>query len=148
VLSCQVSSDAACVQTVNNARADITATLPAKLDATYRAIRTKAPQAEVIVLGYPLLFDTASAYCGIAGMSLAKRRALNGGAVVLADLIKARAEAAGFTFSDVRDEFAGHGICASGAYLNGLTVIPPQNSFHPNRTGYTYGYLPAMIDAL
>ncbi|MET0418517.1 MAG: SGNH/GDSL hydrolase family protein [Actinoplanes sp.] len=148
VLSCQVSSDAACAQTVANARADITATLPAKLDATYAAIKAKAPQAKVVVLGYPLLFDTASAYCGIAGMSLAKRRALNGGAELLADMIKARATAAGFTFSDVRDEFAGHGICASNAYLNGLTVIPPQNSFHPNRNGYTNGYLPAMVSAL
>ncbi len=148
VLGCQVSSDAACAQKVADARADITATLPAKLDATYAAIRAKAPRARVIVLGYPLLFDTSSIFCGIAGMSLAKRRALNGGAEVLADLIKARAEAAGFTFSDVRDEFAGHGICATGAYLNGLTVVPPQNSFHPNRNGYTYGYLPAMVDAL
>ncbi len=148
VLSCQVSSDAACIQTVDTARTDITTTLPAKLDATYAAIKAKAPQAEVIVLGYPRLFDTASAWCGIAGMTLAKRRALNSGADDLAAVIKARSEAAGFTFSDVRDEFAGRGICASGAYLNGLTVVPPQNSFHPNRAGYTYGYLPAMVDVL
>ena len=148
VLSCQVSSDAACAAKVATARADITATLPAKLDATYAAIKRKAPRAKVVVLGYPLLFDTASAYCGIAGMSLAKRRALNEGANVLDDLIRDRVAAAGFTFSDVRDEFAGRGICASGAYLNGLTVIPPQNSFHPNRAGYTNGYLPALAEAV
>ena len=148
VLSCQVSSDAACAAKVATARADITATLPAKLDATYAAIKRKAPRAEVVVLGYPLLFDTRSAYCGIAGMSLAKRRALNEGANVLDDLIRERATAAGFTFSDVRDEFAGRGICASGAYLNGLTVIPPQNSFHPNKAGYTNGYLPALAGSV
>ncbi|SNY65707.1 SGNH/GDSL hydrolase family protein [Paractinoplanes atraurantiacus] len=144
VLSCQVSSDAACVKTVADARADITATLGAKLDATYAAIAAKAPSARVVVLGYPILFDTSSAYCGLAGMSLTKRRALNEGAQVLDDLIAQRAQAAGFVWSDVRDEFQGHGICSSSPYLNGLTILPPQNSFHPNTNGYRYGYLPAL----
>jgi hypothetical protein len=79
-------------------------------------------------------------------MTLVKRRALNGGAQVLDDLIRERAQAAGFVWSDVRDEFAGHGICASGAYLNGLTIVPPQNSFHPNAAGYRNGYLPALSE--
>ena len=148
VLGCQVSSDADCIRKVAEARADITADLPAKLDATYAAIKRKAPNAEVVVLGYPLLFDTSSAYCGLAGMTLAKRRALNEGADVLDDLIRDRVQAAGFTWSDVRDEFAGHGVCSSAPYLNGLTIIPPQNSFHPNRNGYTYGYLPALAVAV
>lgn len=147
VLSCQVSSDASCARTVANAEADIGATLGGKLDATYTAIRAKAPRAKVVVLGYPLLFDTSSSSCGLTGMSLAKRRVLNQGAQVLDDLIVQRAAAAGFTFSDVRDEFAGHGICAATPYLNGLTISPPQNSFHPNKSGYTYGYLPAFSGA-
>lgn len=148
VLSCQVSSDAACARTVADAEADINATLPAKLTNTYAAIKRRAPNARVVVLGYPLLFDTSAAACGITGMSLAKRRVLNEGAQVLDDLIATRARAAGFTFSDVRDEFAGHGICGSAPYLNGLTVLPPQNSFHPNKNGYTYGYLPAFSSVI
>ncbi|MGK5678071.1 SGNH/GDSL hydrolase family protein [Actinoplanes sp. URMC 104] len=148
VLGCQVGTDAACAQTVADARADITTTLPAALDATYAAIKRKAPNAKVVVLGYPRLFDTSSASCGLTGMSLAKRRTLNEGADVLNDVIAARASAAGFVFSDVRDEFAGHGICSSSPYLNGLTVTPPQNSFHPNLNGYTNGYLPALVSAL
>ncbi|MGX6607148.1 SGNH/GDSL hydrolase family protein [Micromonosporaceae bacterium Da 78-11] len=148
VISCTVSSDAACLQTIADARDDITTTLAAKLDNTYAGIRRKAPDAQVVVLGYPLLFDTSTTYCGVGGMSLAKRRALNEGAQVLDDLIKERTAAAGFTWSDVRDEFAGHGICASGPYLNGLVVLPPTNSFHPNKNGYTYGYLPALTSAL
>jgi lysophospholipase L1-like esterase len=148
VLTCQFSSDATCTSTVDAAIADITATLPAKLDAAYAAITAKAPGARVVVLGYPLLFDTASSSCGITGMSLTKRRVLNQGAGVLDDLIRARVAAAGLTWSDVRDEFAGHGICASSAWLNGLTVIPAQNSFHPTKTGYTSGYLPAFSGAI
>jgi lysophospholipase L1-like esterase len=148
VLGCQVGSDAACLDKVAAARTDITSNVPGKLDATYAAIRRKAPKAKVVVLGYPILFDTSSASCGLTGMSLTKRRALNEGAQLLNDIIAARAQAAGFTFSDVRDEFAGHGICAPTPYLNGLTVVPPQNSFHPNATGYTNGYLPALASAL
>jgi lysophospholipase L1-like esterase len=148
VLSCQVSSDAACARTVADAESSISTTLGGKLDNTYAAIRAKAPSAQVVVLGYPLLFDTASSYCGLTGMSLAKRKSLNGGAVALDDLIKQHATGAGFTFSDVRDEFAGHGICASSPYLNSLTLSPPQNSFHPNKNGYTYGYLPAFSGAV
>ncbi|WP_438872745.1 SGNH/GDSL hydrolase family protein [Paractinoplanes pyxinae] len=148
VLGCQVGSDAACLDKVAAARTDITSNVPGKLDATYAAIKRKAPKAKVVVLGYPILFDTSSASCGLTGMSLTKRRALNEGAQLLNDIIAARAQAAGLTFSDVRDEFAGHGICAPTPYLNGLTVVPPQNSFHPNATGYTNGYLPALASAL
>jgi lysophospholipase L1-like esterase len=148
VLTCQVSSDAACAKTVADAESGITATLGGKLDHTYAAIKAKAPSAHVVVLGYPLLFDTSSSACGLTGMSLAKRRSLNGGAQVLDDMIKQRAQAAGFTYSDVRDEFAGHGICASSPYLNSLTLSPPQNSFHPTKNGYTYGYLPAFSGAV
>jgi lysophospholipase L1-like esterase len=148
VLTCTVASDATCAASVANAREDITTSLAAKLDATYAAIHRRAPNAKVVVLGYPLLFDTSSSSCGVGGMSLAKRRVLNEGAQVLDDLIQDRARAAGFTFADVRDDFAGHGICSSSPYLNTLTVIPPQNSFHPNKGGYTYGYLPALAGAV
>ncbi|MCU7725140.1 SGNH/GDSL hydrolase family protein [Actinoplanes sp. KI2] len=148
VLTCQFSSDASCAKTVADAEASISATLGGKLDNTYAAIKAKAPSAQVVVLDYPLLFDTTSSSCGLTGMSLAKRKSLNGGAQVLDDLIKQHAQAAGFTFSDVRDEFAGHGICASSPYLNGLTLAPAQNSFHPNQNGYTYGYLPAFSGAV
>lgn len=148
VLSCEVSTDAACAATVANAEASISATLGAKLDATYAAIHAKAPNAQLVVLGYPLLFDTSSASCGVGGMSLAKRKSLNDGATVLDDLIKDRVVADGYTWSDVRDEFAGHGICSATPYINDLNVLALTNSFHPNKTGYTYGYLPAFSGAV
>jgi lysophospholipase L1-like esterase len=148
VITCTLSSDAGCAAVVATAHDYVTGVLPGKLDATYRAIRQNAPNAEVVVLAYPILFDTTSANCGIGGMSLAKRLALNSGAQDLDELIKDRAEAAGFTYADVRGAFAGHGICAASPWINGLTVIPPTDSFHPNANGYTYGYLPALSGAL
>jgi lysophospholipase L1-like esterase len=148
VISCTLSGDAACAATVQTARDHISGTLPAALDRTYRAIRRKAPDARVIVMGYPRLFDVGSASCGIAGMSITKRRYLNDGADDLAGVIRSRAEAAGFTYVDVRDRFDGHGACAASPWINALTVIPPTDSFHPNAGGYTSGYLPAMAAAL
>src|SRR4051812_19716429 len=54
VLTCTVAGDATCAATVADAREDITTSLAAKLDATYAAIHRKAPNAKVVVLGYPL----------------------------------------------------------------------------------------------
>src|SRR4051794_589756 len=61
VISCTVGSDAACTNVVATAHDFVTEQLPAKLDATYAAIRRKAPEADVVVLSYPILFDTSSA---------------------------------------------------------------------------------------
>jgi lysophospholipase L1-like esterase len=148
VISCTLGSDSYCAGKVAQSGEYINRTLPGVLDRTYRAIREKAPDAEVVVLGYPRLFDVTQASCGIGGMSLAKRRLINGGADELAAVVADRARAAGFIFSDVRDEFDGHGACGPSPWINGLVVLPPTDSFHPNRSGYTSGYLPAMEDAL
>ena len=148
VISCTLGSDSSCAAKVEHARAYVTGTLPGELDRTYRAIRQRAPNAEVVVLGYPRLFDTSSATCGIGGMSLTKRRAVNGGADVLAGVIRDRAAAAGFTFADVRDRFDAHGACGPSPWINGLVVLPPTDSFHPNAAGYLNGYLPALAAAV
>jgi lysophospholipase L1-like esterase len=144
IVTCLTSSDSACANKVAQGKAYVANTLPGKLDATYQAIRAKAPDARVVVLSYPLIFSTSSVICE---MSIAKRRSINSGAEVLDAMIKQRAEAAGFVYSDVRDEFSGHGVCSSRPYLNGLTLVPPQNSYHPNSSGYTNGYLPALTEA-
>jgi lysophospholipase L1-like esterase len=148
VITCTIGSEATCADRVDDARRYITATLPGLLDRTYAAIRAKAPKARVVVLGYPRLFDETNADCGIAGLSLAKRRVLNDGADHLAGVIGERARAAGFTWVDVREQFDGHGACADDPWINGLTLLPPTDSFHPNTSGYTSGYLPALTAAL
>jgi hypothetical protein len=58
-------------------------------------------------------------------------------------VIAARAAAAGATFVDARDAFAGHGICASQAWINS-TTWPITDSYHPTANGYRYGFLPAL----
>jgi lysophospholipase L1-like esterase len=142
VSTCQLGSDATCATAVNNATTAANTTLPAKLDQTYTAVRSAAPNAQLIVLGYPRLFELVSS-CGLFGMSLAKRTILNGAANTLAGVIAGRVAAAGATFVDVRSIFTGHGICGSSSWLNGLT-FPIVNSFHPNASGYSGGFLVSL----
>jgi hypothetical protein len=120
--------------------------LPGDLDATYQAIRQAAPNATVVVLGYPHLFDPA-ATCPEGGLSVGKRQVLNEAADDLTQVIADRAQAAGFTFVDVRAQFAGHEICTDAPWINGVSQEIPTGSYHPNADGYAQGYLPLLTAA-
>ncbi|WP_158893407.1 SGNH/GDSL hydrolase family protein [Amycolatopsis anabasis] len=137
--TCKLGSDAGCTERVDEARKYAKDVLPGKLDRVYAEIKTRAPNARVVVLGYPRLFDP-DRFCD---MSRAKVSVLNTAADELSDGIAERVRAAGFTYADVRDRFADHGICAGAPWLNGLT-FPIVNSYHPNRAGHRDGYLPAL----
>ncbi len=138
--TCRFESTANCTSAVNAAKAFATTTLPGRLDATYAAIRDRAPNARLIVLGYPRLFETG--WCGLLAMSSTKRQMLNEAADVLAGVTAARAAAAGATFADTRPYFAGHGVCASSPWIKDVTGVI--EAYHPNADGYRYGYLPAL----
>jgi lysophospholipase L1-like esterase len=148
MITCTLVDDAGCQAAVDEATDVGENELPPKLDATYAAIARRAPNARVLVLGYPLLFDETATSCGFAGLSVTKRRAINEGDRRLNAVIEERAEAAGFVYVNVMDDFAGHGACAPQPWINGLVILPPTNSFHPNGDGYRYGYLPAMAGAV
>ena len=146
VTTCQLGSDDACRAAVATSTAYSITILPGKLDNTYAAIRSRAPGARLVVLGYPRLFETTTSSCGLLGMSLAKRQTLNAGADSLDTVIRSRATAAGATFVDVRSVFAGHGLCGSSPWINGLTAF--SGAFHPNATGQRSGYLAALTSAI
>ncbi|MER7460405.1 SGNH/GDSL hydrolase family protein [Micromonospora sp. NPDC126480] len=138
--TCRFESTSNCTNAVNAAKSFATSTLPGRLDATYAAIRNRAPNARLIVLGYPRLFETG--WCGLFAMSSTKRQMLNEAADVLASVTAARAAAAGATFADTRPYFAGHGVCASSPWIKDVTGVI--EAYHPNADGYRYGYLPAL----
>lgn len=142
ISTCQLGSDSTCESAVNQARNDARTVLPGLLDQTYGAIRSGAPNARVVVLGYPRLFDPSGS-CGFGGMNTYKRGLINGGADELSTIIGGRAAAAGFTYVDTRSPFTGHGACGSSAWINGLRW-PIVESYHPNDTGHSGGYLPAL----
>ncbi len=145
MVNCTIGSDSACINSVNQGVTATNTTLPAKLDNTYAAIRARAPQARVVVLGYPRLISPTGS-CGLFNLSTAKRTALNNGADVLSAVIGARAAAAGFTYLDARGPFTGHGACGSSPWINRFNLFAIGDSYHPNTSGYTQGYL-AMLNS-
>lgn len=140
VLSCSYGTEAACKNTIEKGLNDTS--LVTKLDNAYAAIKKHAPNAKVYVLGYPRLYE-GSGSC--ASMSLAKRQDIRQGSDGLAAAIQSRAEAAGFTYVDVRDIFEGHLICSAQPWINGGSS--GTGAYHPNASGYRNGYLAALNEA-
>ncbi|MEV0649732.1 SGNH/GDSL hydrolase family protein [Phytomonospora sp. NPDC050363] len=123
-----------CNDDIDNANAFITNTLPGRLDTVYNEITSRAPNAHVIVVGYPRLFKGNN--CSVInGISAAERERLNGTADKLSAAIGSRAAAHGFTYADARTIYGGHAICDSTAWINGLSW-PIIESYHPNRLGH------------
>lgn len=135
-----------CWGAIDNAQAFIRNTLPGQLDGLYNNIRSKAPQARVVVVGYPRLFNGEECNAG-ARISPGEQAELNETADLLATTIAGRASAHGFGFVDPRNAFNGHAICDDTEWLNGLSN-PVMESYHPNRTGQSAGYTPLVETAL
>lgn len=136
--------------------------LEPQLVATYEAIEQAAPNAAIIVLGYPQLFPkhfVRQAVCPkLAALYDTDTQSFMRGA---ADLLRATIETAtaqaGVQFIDVTPDFRGHEICgAKGDWLEGLVLthlsqLPlaaiknihkidakdyvSYKSFHPTRAG-------------
>ncbi|MER5842897.1 SGNH/GDSL hydrolase family protein [Streptomyces prasinus] len=139
--TCVLQSEANCVNRVNTAVSQMQNSLPGKLDSLYGNIRARAPQAHVVVLGYPRFYKL-SGTC-IAGLTETERRTINNASDVLNGVMAKRAANAGFTFSGVADEFTGHELCSGDAWLHSVSV-PITNSYHPKAAGQSGGYLPAF----
>ncbi|MFE9933786.1 SGNH/GDSL hydrolase family protein [Streptomyces sp. NPDC005533] len=139
--TCVLQSEATCVSAVNNAITQINNTLPGSLSSLYGTIRSKAPQAHVVVLGYPRFYQL-NGNC-IAGLSETERAAINRGSDALNATLAKQAANAGFSYSSVVDEFTGHEICSGNAWLHSVSV-PVSNSYHPTAAGQSGGYLPAF----
>lgn len=123
-----------CTGDINNARNFINNTLPAQLDALYTEIETRAPNAQVIVVGYPRLFNGEQCNFG-ARISPDEQSSLNSVADLLATRTSAIATNHGFDFVDPRAGFNTHRICDDVEWLNGLSN-PIGESYHPNRLGH------------
>jgi lysophospholipase L1-like esterase len=135
-----------CTNEINNANNIIRNTLPGALDNLYTQIRSRAPNAKVVVAGYPRLFNGEECNLG-ARISPAEQASLNATADLLATTISGRAAAHGFGFVDVRTAFTGHAVCDDVEWLNGLSN-PILESYHPNAAGQTNGYTPLVASAL
>ncbi|MEV5522120.1 SGNH/GDSL hydrolase family protein [Streptomyces pseudogriseolus] len=139
--TCVLQSDSSCLSRIATARAFVDSTLPGRLDGVYTAIRDRAPNAHVVVLGYPRFYRLGTS---CIGLSETKRKAINDASDHLNTAIAARARAYGFTFGDVRTTFTGHEICSSDSWLHSVDWLNIGNSYHPKAAGQSGGYLPVL----
>lgn len=135
-----------CNGAVDRAVNFITNTLPGRLTTLYSQIRAKAPNAEVVVVGYPRLFNGTDCHA-LTFFTAAEMSRLNAGSDLLNSKARTAANAAGFRFADPVGTFAGHAVCDRTPYINNLS-IPVTESFHPNRAGHSAGYAPAVSSQL
>ncbi|MEV0649733.1 SGNH/GDSL hydrolase family protein [Phytomonospora sp. NPDC050363] len=124
-----------CTKEIAAANAFIRDTLPGRLDNVYEQIRSKAPNARVVVVGYPRLFNGETCNA-LARLSAGEQSELNKTADLLATTTKGRVTAHGYSFVDPRDPFEGHQVCDDTEWINGLSN-PVIESYHPNRGGQT-----------
>lgn len=139
---CNLGSDDACVARNQEAQDFARTTLPGRLDGVYTEIRNRAPNAGVVVVGYPHIFELGGDCSG--GLSETKRAAINESSDVLADVVSGRAGAIGFTFMDGRSTFSGHEICSAGEWWLHSVTFPVDESYHPTAAGQRDGYYAAL----
>ncbi|WP_059006391.1 SGNH/GDSL hydrolase family protein [Streptomyces specialis] len=145
MITCVFQSTSSCLAAVATANTYITNSLPARLDAVYDAIRAEAPNAHVVVMGYPRMYELdGSCWFGIDEEA---RAAINGAADNLVGVIADRAADHGFTFADVRPAFTGHEICSDDEWLNSATLPDYTESYPPTAEGQSGGYY-AVLEAL
>ncbi|MBI5103697.1 MAG: SGNH/GDSL hydrolase family protein [Solirubrobacterales bacterium] len=132
-----------CGSAIDSATSQIQNTLPGKLNTVYSAIKSRAPSAKIIVLGYPRMFSSSSCW-GTTGIDSSERTRLNALADLLDQTIAGRAAAYGLTYKSAIGAFTGHAVCSSSAWLNGLNIFNTTESYHPNRSGHSSGYAPLV----
>ena len=122
------------------------AAIPAALDTSLAAIRTRAPRARVVVTGLPLV--TEGRTCAVGALDPARARRVDDAVTRLDAALADRSRAAGMVFADVRTAFRDHGVCAVDPWLTPLVGADPQLAGGPTRTGHGTGFRPAVDAAL
>jgi hypothetical protein len=127
--------------------------LPAKLARALGDIKAAAPNATVVLMGYPHLFPASAQEQGCAKLTpwAEEMDWFNQSADQLDNTMRNAAASAGVRYVSQLAVWAGHEICGNGGeWLNGITASNPADkfhntwvgtgSFHPNRTGQALGY--------
>ena len=135
-----------CDGAIDQAQAFINNTLPGRLSTLYASIRSKAPSAKVVVVGYPRIFMGEDCNAG-TWFSPAEMTRLNQTADLLNSRTSGQASAKGFSFANPTSRFIGHAVCDDPEWINGLSN-PISESYHPNKPGHSSGYTPTVSPLL
>lgn len=135
-----------CDGRIDTARSFITNTLPGRLSTLFASIRSRAPGAVVVVVGYPRLFMGEDCNAG-TWFSPAEQTRLNATADLLNSKLASAASARGFKWANPTSRFVGHAVCDDVEWVNGLSS-PISESYHANRLGHSSGYKPMVAGML
>lgn len=119
--------------------------MPTRYDNLYGLVRSKAPNARVVVAGYPRLFNGEDCNA-LTWFSPQEQTSLNAATDQLDTLLLTKAANRGFKTVDVRAAFDTHRVCDSVEWVNGLSY-PIEESYHPNVAG-NQGYAAALSPTL
>ncbi|MFC5924190.1 SGNH/GDSL hydrolase family protein [Micromonospora vulcania] len=140
--TCVLYGTTECVAAVQGAENKARADLANLLNGVYNGIRTRAPSARVVVVGYPVFYQLGTTCVGLSATSRAK---INEAINLVDDIIRSAAGAAGFAFADVRSQFVGHQLCSYGEkWLHALNFTNLGISYHPTAAGQSGGYYPVF----
>jgi lysophospholipase L1-like esterase len=110
----------------------------------YASVAAAAPNALIVVTGYPYLFDQAPD-CDPTADLMAQincaTAALN--TTIQQAVLAAQASGINIVYVDVTGDFAGHGIGSADPYINSTGL----GAYHPNAAGYL-AYAVAISEAL
>ena len=127
-----------CNGAIDTAQATINTKIPGRLATLYSSIRAKAPNARVIVVGYPRIFNGEDCNA-LTWFSPTEESRLDATADLLNSKTATAASNAGFTFVNPTSRFVGHAVCDNVEWLNGLSS-PVTESYHPDVAGHRDGY--------
>lgn len=137
-------------------------TVRPRLARTLNALHTAAPNAKIVLMGYPRLLEAAG-QC-VPGIGTAEAAWLNDMSDLVAREMKGSVDdanaqySANAVFADPRAAFAGKAICGDPETIHGIVMtghseadnaklLPSMKSFHPKTSGTTH-YARAFEDAL
>lgn len=130
-----------CSSALDSTRTSLETTLGSKLDAVFTTVKSHAaPGATIVVLGYPRIFSGAGCFSTL-GISSTEETKANQLSDALDTVIAAHAQTDGVTYKSAIAAFTGHAVCSSSPWLNGLNLFNTGESYHPNRSGHSSGYL-------
>ncbi|WP_432478065.1 SGNH/GDSL hydrolase family protein [Nocardioides sp. GXQ0305] len=135
-----------CDGAIDGAQAFVAGTLPGRLSTLYGQIRDAAPNAQVVVVGYPRIFMGEDCNA-LTWFSPEEQARLNQTADQLNARTAAVAASYGFGFADPTGRFVGHAVCDDPEWINGLSN-PIGESYHPNQPGHASGYTPTVSPVL
>ncbi|MDH6109836.1 lysophospholipase L1-like esterase [Kitasatospora sp. MAP12-15] len=106
------------------------------LASTLQQIHAKAPNAKVLLVGYPsVLPDDASECAGRQPVTVGDVAYLHGILGQLNDMLAGTAAANGATYVDTATPTKGHDVCSDDRWIEGALPGSPAVPFHPNATG-------------